>query len=489
LHSIQNYCFDAFFSDRRQADKIVLNLSITGIRLAQVTTVQGVNFMKKIYIPFLLVLLVFSCQKMSRPLSTVQHPAWSANKTIYEVNLRQFSQSGDFSALEQRLPAIRDLGVGIIWLMPVHPIGEKNRKGSLGSPYSVKDYYGLNPEFGTMDDFKRLVKRIHELGMYVIIDWVANHTAWDNPLIDQHPDWYMRDAGGNAVAPVTDWSDVADLNYDNPELRQYMTEAMKFWIVETGIDGFRCDVAEMVPVDFWDDLRRELQQIKPVFMLAEGEAPNLQFHAFDATYSWKLFYTLLDIRNGKRPATAIDSALYIEKYSYPMTAMRLRFTSNHDENAWRGSDVEMFGDGFKAFAVLAATLPGKPLMYSGQEAGLDKRLQFFEKDPIAWRINDLRIFYTKLFNLYQNNAALCNGRMIKIDAGHNDQVYCFVRKDAANKILVLLNLSGEKQSISINSGELDGKYIEWFSGVPVQYESGHSFDLEPWAYRMYVEKK
>jgi len=437
-----------------------------------------------------LVLCVFlACEKFDRPLSTVQHPWWSGNQTIYELNVRQFSQSGNFSSVEQRLPAIRDLGVGIIWLMPVQPIGGKNRKGTLGSPYSVKDYYAVNPEFGTMEDFKKLVNRIHELGMFVIIDWVANHTAWDNPLVEQHPDWYTRDAEGNIIPPVADWSDVADLNYDNPEVGNYMTEAMKFWVKETDIDGFRCDVAEWVPVEFWDNLRVELQKIKPVFMLAEGEKPDLHFRAFDASYSWKLFYTFLDVQKGKRPATAIDSILMVDKFSYPMTAMRMRFTSNHDENAWRGSDKEMYGEGFKAFALLAATLPGIPMMYNGQEAGLDKRLQFFEKDPIEWRINDLRIFYTKMFNLYKNKSALNRGRMIKISTDSDDKVYCFARKDASGKVLILVNFSADRVKVTINSGELNGKFVEWFTGVPVTYKSGRNFDLEPWAYRLYVEKE
>lgn len=437
---------------------------------------------------FILLIILLSCEKVHRPLSTAQHPGWSGNKTIYELNVRKFSQNGNFKAVEQRLPDLRDLGVGIIWLMPVQPIGQTKRKGTLGSPYSIKDYLAVNLEFGTMADFKQLVAKIHENGMYVIIDWVANHTSWDNALIGQHPDWYTRDAQGNLVPPVKDWSDVVDLNYDNKELWRYMTDALKFWVTETGIDGFRCDVAEMVPLEFWNQARLELNKIKPVFLLAEGEAPELHNRAFDMTYSWQMFYKFLDVAKGRRKATVIDSMLAREKYLYPITAMRMRFTSNHDENSWRGSDAELYGDGAKAFAVLAATLPGKPLLYNGQETRLDKRLQFFEKDPIEWRDHNSRIFYTKLFNLYQTNSAISSGRMRKLHTDKDQFIYAFVRENASQKVFVLLNLSAEKQQVTIESGHLNEKYFELFSGVPVNYKSKHTFDLEPWAYRVFVKK-
>jgi len=441
--------------------------------------------MKKFFL--IVILFLLACGQKKELLPGVSHPDWSRGKVVYELNVRQFSTTGTFKAVQQRLMSIKDLGVGIIWLMPVQPIGEKNRKGTLGSYYSVKDYLKINPEFGTMDDFKKLVKRIHELGMHVIIDWVANHTAWDNPLTKTHPDWYVRDSLGNFLPPVKGWHDVIDLNYENKELWDYMISAMKFWVKEADVDGFRCDVAEMVPAAFWEKARRELNALKPVFMLAEGEKPYLHNKAFDMTYSWNIYHAMNKIAAGQKSARYLDTLLWRENQEYPAGAMRMRFTSNHDENSWNGTVFERYDGGAQTFAVLCATLPGVPMIYSGQEAGMDKRLKFFERDPIEWRINNYRRFYRRLLSLYPANPALNKGGMEKISTDKDDYVYAFSRMSDSKEIVVILNLSGKEQRASVESSAIDGKMLDYFTGHRVDYDGEHIFVLKPWEYHIYLK--
>jgi cyclomaltodextrinase / maltogenic alpha-amylase / neopullulanase len=287
----------------------------------------------------------------SQPLqSEVVHPSWSYNKTIYEVNIRQYTKSGTFKDFEKHLPELKEMGVGILWLMPINPIGEKNRKGTLGSYYSVKDYLAVNPEFGTMEDFKNLVKKIHSLGMHVIIDWVANHTSWDNNLTIEHPDFYKKDSTGNFISPVKDWTDAIALNYNNKELWGYMINALKFWVGKCGVDGFRCDVADMVPTPFWNKARKELNKIKPVFMLAEAEKPELQVKAFDMTYSWDVYKLMNNIAQGKESPSAFNSYFKTESERFSANDFRMRFTTNHDENSWNGTEFERLGDAASTFA-------------------------------------------------------------------------------------------------------------------------------------------
>ncbi len=443
--------------------------------------------MHKAFFALLMILLILvACGNNDQPQRQVKHPDWITNKTIYELNIRQFSQSGTFKAVTLRMAAIKELGAGIVWLMPIHPIGEKNRKGTLGSYYSVKDYLDVNPEFGAKEDFRALVGRAHEMGLYVILDWVANHCAWDNPLIEEHPDWFTRDSLGNMVPPVADWSDVVDFNYNNPDMRAYMLEALKYWVREFDIDGYRCDVAEMVPLDFWEQVRIELDKIKPVFMLAEGSDPALHRKAFDMTYDWKTHKAMNDIARGRKNAAVIDSLLRAEQELYPENAFRMRFTSNHDENSWQGTVFERLGDGAKTFAALSATIPGKPLLYSGQETGMQKRLDFFEKDPIEWRVNSFRKFYQRLFNQYQKNPALHKGSYRYLSTDNDQAVYAFIRRHEDHKVFALYNLSGDPQRIKIESSHIKGDYRELFSGVSVAYGAEHIFDLEPWGYRIYI---
>ncbi|NCO56430.1 MAG: alpha-amylase, partial [Bacteroidetes bacterium] len=336
-------------------------------------------------------------------------PEWSKNLTIYEVNLRQYSLSGSFKDFEKHLPRLQELGVGILWFMPIQPIGVINRKGTLGSYYSVNDYLSVNPEFGTIEDFKSMVKKIHELGMYVIIDWVANHTSWDNTLITGHPEFFTKDSLGKIISPVKDWTDVADLNYDNKGLRRYMIDAMKFWLKETDIDGFRCDVAGMVPTDFWEEVHPALDSVKKVFMLAECEDPKLHNIAFDMTYTWDFHNLITNIAKGNKNASSLVPLFKKEKNDYTKDAYRMYFTSNHDENSWNGTAYEKFGKGVKTFTVLSFIVPGMPLIYSGQEAGLNKRLKFFDKDTIEWKKDDFFNLYETLIALKKRNKALWNG--------------------------------------------------------------------------------
>ena len=269
----------------------------------------------------------------------------------------------------------------------------------------------VNPEFGTLEDLRHFVATAHGLGMHVILDWVANHTAWDNPLVEQHPEWYARDWKGE-FHPTSwkDWEDIIELDYDQPGLRRYMTEAMKYWVREAGIDGYRCDVAGFVPLDFWNNARRELDAIRPVFMLAEWEARDLHAQAFDTTYAWGWNETLHTIAHGKADVEALKVYYSTHDRFYPRDAMRMTFVSNHDKNAWDGTEFEQFGAGLEAAIVLSVVGEGMPLIYNGQEAGNDKRLVFFERDAIEWREHQHGELYRRLFALKKANTALWNAQ-------------------------------------------------------------------------------
>ena len=402
----------------------------------------------------LALLLTFATPAKAQPASR-PHVAWAKNANIYEVNIRQFTREGTIPAFEKHLPRLKKMGVKILWLMPVQPIGAKNRKGTLGSYYSIRDYTAVNPEFGTMDDFKRLVRTAHGLGMKVILDWVANHTAWDHPWVTQHPDWYKRNAAGEIVSynfesggTVEYWTDVVGLDYKQDALWSAMIDAMKFWVRETGIDGFRCDVAMLMPEPFWARARAELDAIKPMFMLAEAAEPGLHSRAFDVSYHWKLQELLVEIAKGKK--TADDLRRYYENPdpAFGPDAWRMNFTSNHDINSWHGNDAENYGAGFEAFAVLAATLPGVPLVYGGQEGVLDKRIAFFEKDAIDWKGYKRAPLYRRLLTMKSRNPALWNGvaggNLTFSETGSPD-VVAFTRTRGRHKVLVVANLSGATQ--------------------------------------------
>jgi len=414
------------------------------------------------------------------------HPEWSKNAAIYEVNIRQHSPEGTFKAFEEYLPQLKDMGIGIIWLMPIQPIGLENRKGTLGSYYSISDYTAVNPEFGTLDDFKSLVNKAHELGIYVILDWVANHTAWDNKWVKSNPEFYTKDSDGKFVPPVEDWSDVIDLNYDNQNLRKEMENAMKFWINECNIDGYRCDVAAMVPIDFWNNVTDNLNKIKPIFMLAEASEPELHEHAFDMTYGWQFKDLMNDIAQGKKSVEELDAYYTVEKLNYNLDAYRMIFTTNHDENTWNGTVQERLGDAIEVFAVFSGVIKGMPLVYNGQEAGLDKALEFFEKDSIDWKETNLREIYTKLFQTKKVNKALWNGssggEMIRLKSNNDKNIFSFAREKDGDKIIAIFNLSPNKQIFTINNSLLSGSYKNLFTNSNVELKKDEEFELDSWNY-------
>jgi glycosidase len=415
-------------------------------------------------------------------------PDWSYNKAIYEVNVRQYSEEGTFKAFEKHLPRLKELGADILWFMPINPIGIKNRKGTLGSYYSVKNYTEINPEFGTLEDFKSMVNLIHKMGMYVIIDWVANHTAWDNPWITEHPDFYTKDSLGNIISPNPDWTDVADLNYDNKELWKEMIKSLNFWVEECDIDGYRCDVAGMVPIEFWIKARTELEKTKKLFMLAEWDTPAMHL-AFDMTYDWGLYKTLNGIAKGEKNVKNLVNHIKRDQQEYPPNAFRMQFTSNHDENSWNGTVFERLGDGEEACAVLTCLVPDMPLVYTGQEAGNTIRLSFFERDPVKWKDNRMFSIYSKLFQLKKENRALLNGEQggefIFLKSSDEENIFAFSRSSEKDKVLAVFNLSNQPIDFELAGETLQGSYKNLFTGKLQSFASKETFKLKPWEYRVY----
>ena len=442
--------------------------------------------------------LMLSCsQKAKMLVDAKKNDDWKRNATIYEVNLRQHTEEGTFEAFQKRLHSIKDLGIDIVWFMPIFPIGEKNRKGNLGSYYSVQNYKKTNPEFGTLEDFRGLVDSIHELGMYVIIDWVPNHTAWDNTWTVEHPDWYVK-KDGNFIPPIgTDWSDVIQLDYENQEMRTAMREAMLFWVKEYDIDGFRCDVAGKVPTDFWNNTRKALDSVKSIFMLAEAEKPELNHFAFHASYGWELMHINNDIAAGKKDASHIDAYLNGNYKKFAQTNL-MWFTSNHDENTWSGTVFERLGEGAETFAVLTYMLPGgMPLIYNGQEAELDKRLAFFEKDTIEWKDTRMYGVYKSLNLLRKTNKALWgnpNTAVLKRITSNNDKaIFASYRQEGAQIVVSIFNLSDtEQKTIFSYPKEIEDATYQLFN---LEDDLGHieqvylpkELELAPWEYKVFYK--
>jgi glycosidase len=390
-------------------------------------------------------------------------------QVIYEVNVRQFSEAGNLAAVTDELPRLKELGVDIVWLMPIHPIGLENRKGGLGSPYSVRDYRAVNPDLGTLDDLRRLTATAHSLGQIVILDWVANHCAWDNPLVAEHPEWLSQGADGQPVPPVADWSDVVDLDYSVPALREFMIESMAFWLREAQVDGFRCDVAGMVPVDFWAQARPRLDAVKPVFMLAEWEDPALA-PWFHMSYGWDQHRAWNAFAKGEADVDHLDSLLRAEEARWPDGHLRMRFVTNHDENSWNGTEDERLGGLVEAFTVLSFTLPGMPLIYNGQEAALNRRLAFFEKDPVTWQCHPRRDLLSGLSRLKHLSPALWSGETgadsyLRLDPGpHGAGVWAFLRLSPAETLLVVVNLGGKDAAVELADPRLAGRWRQWEDG-------------------------
>lgn len=413
---------------------------------------------------------------------------WAGNSVIYEVNIRQYTPEGTFNAFAAHLPRLKELGVDVLWIMPIHPISEKNKKGTLGSYYAVADYKSVNPAFGTADDFKTLVYKAHDMGLKVIIDWVANHSGCDNRWTVEHPEYYTKDSIGGFVSPY-DWTDTYDLDYSNAEMRKAMIDAMSYWVREFDIDGFRCDVAYEVPTDFWNDARESLDSIKPVFMLAEAEHPELNEKAFDMCYNWPLKNLMADIVSGKSasPVSSLDSLFSLQQTKFPDSTLFMNHITNHDLNSWEGTEFDRLKDGVKAFAVLTYTIPGMPLLYTAQETGLDRAIQFFEKDPVeSWEKNEWFGFYATLCKLKRENAALdgygkwCDVK--RYDVG-SDKVYAYQRSNGEESVVVVLNLSGEEASLEWKEQPtLDGyanPFDEQTAVLPTK--------LSPWGYCLLVK--
>lgn len=379
-------------------------------------------------------------------------PAWLRQSVVYEIFPRNFSASGDFNGITARLDELKDLGVDVLWLMPIHPVGEKLKKGTLGSPYAVRDYHAINPEYGTTNDFKRLVKEAHARGQRVIIDLVANHTAWDNVMI-AHPEFYKQDAAGKIIPPVAEWTDVAGLNYANPRLRDYMISMLKYWVREFDLDGFRCDVASMVPTDFWEQARAELERVKPgIIMLAEASKPDLLVKAFDFDYSWPLHATLNRVMLDGAPATDLKRSWEESRRLFPQGALHLRISDNHDE----ARAVARFGiRGALAAQVLMLGIDGVPLFYNGMEAGDATESgdpALFEKLPIFWKPKErppLREIYRELIKLRKKFPAWQNDTVIWLRNTDSANVVTLMRLDAHDEFVIVVNLANRKTTAAV----------------------------------------
>ena len=417
---------------------------------------------------------------------------WMHNTNIYEVNIRQFTAAGTFNAFVRELPRLKDMGVKTLWFMPVTPIAQKNKKGSLGSYYACSDYTAINPEFGTLDDFKSLVKQAHEMGFKVIIDWVANHTGWDHIWTKENPEYFLKDSATNDFKRASGMDDIIELDFSNKDLRMAMKEAMKFWVTECDIDGFRCDLAFWVELDFWKEARKELDAVKPLFWLGEfDELEKPEYgEAFDASYTWTWMHKTEDFY--KKSGTLDTLFTVLKRYDdLGDSTTRAWFTTNHDENSWNGTEYEKYGDMAKSLAVFSATWNGIPLLYSGQELPNLKRLEFFEKDVIKWNTkNELHDFYKVLLNLKTNNPALRSGdptvQTFRIKTSDPKNIFAYLRKSGSREVLVVLNLSKQKDlHFDILDSIVTGTFRNAFSGSANDFTTEKSFEMQGWEYLVY----
>lgn len=449
--------------------------------------------MKKVFLLLLVPAFIISCKsKAPKTETTTQtavaaHPEWIMQGNIYEVNVRQYTPEGTFNAFAQHLDRLKNMGVQTVWFMPINPISKVDRKGTLGSYYAVADYTAINPEYGTMDDWKKLVNTIHEKGMKVLIDWVPNHTGADHPWLNTHPDFFVKDSTGKA-ATMFDWTDTRVLDFKNNEMQDSMIAAMKYWVTQTGIDGYRVDVAWNVPGEFWKKCIPQLKAVKnDMFFLAEGDKPYLMTSGFDAYYPWEMFHMMVKVAAGERSAFALDSVKAKYDTVYPKEAIPMYFTSNHDENSWNKSDYGTFpGIAHAPFAVFSQTMGGTvPLVYSGQEEPLLRPLKFFEKDPIVFGKFERAKFYKSLQDLRKKNPALAaDASFRKVTLGNDTAVYAYVREKGNHKILVILNLTKKEQDIKITDKSLQSVAYNIFTGVNEQLNEKRR-SLPPWSYHVY----
>lgn len=444
--------------------------------------------MKKIFVLLLLQIVVFAgfCQTKKTAKIIKGQPAWIQQGNIYEVNVRQYTKEGTLNAFAKHLNRLKKMGVQTVWFMPINPISKVDRKGTLGSYYAVSDYTSVNPEFGTFKDFKKIVQSIHSKGMKVIIDWVPNHTGADHRWLTEQPDFFVKDRDGNA-AMAMDWADTRQLNYKNRVMQDSMIAAMKYWIANTDIDGFRVDVAWNIPASFWRKCIPQLKKMKSIFMLAEGDSAYLPQSGFDAVYPWHMFKMMEKIARGDRPAFGLDSIKHENDKMYPLNTIQMYFTSNHDENSWNKADYGTFPGAVHApFAVFTQTMFNSvPLIYSGQEEPVLRPLEFFEKDPMSFGEFKRAAFYKTLLELRKRNAALsADASFKKITVGDDKAVYAFVRKKGTKKVLVILNLSNVQQSITIKDKTLHGNAYNIFMKTN-EVLSSKVWNIEPWGYAVY----
>ena len=425
-----------------------------------------------------------------------KNPEWSYSAVLYEMNIRQFTAEGTFRAASERLPFLRSIGIDAIWLMPIYPIGVEDRKGSLGSYYSISDYKGVNPEFGSKVDLRDFITKAHALGIKILFDWVANHTARDARWISERPlDWYERDSEGRAKVPW-DWSDTAKLNYTNKEVWRGQIDAMRYWVEQFGIDGFRCDMAMLVPIEFWQEASAELHAIKSdIFMLAEAEEDNLFVGAFNMSYQWNIHHIMCDIAKGARRVWDMRNAMYAERQRYPREAMRLSFTSNHDENSWSGSEQSRFGRALEVMTAMTFLMPSTmPLIYTGQEVGYDHSFAFFDRDPIPadmYKECYATELYRRLSDLKHSQRALDAGErggdVIEIENNAKDCMMTFVREVAGSRVVAIVNLSPYTIHADFRTGIYAGKYRDAISGERVVLDDHVERDIAPWCYQILVK--
>lgn len=434
-------------------------------------------------------------------------PEIMENSVIYEANIRQYSPEGTLDAFTKDIPQLKNLGVKVIWVMPIYPISMKRRKATgdlsvedikdpkerekyLGSYYAISDYTAVNPDMGTIEDFQELVQTAHDNGMYVILDWVANHTGWDHKWITEHPEYYQKNAKGEVTYPLNPetgeswgWTDVAHLDYASKELYDPMTEELLYWVKEQNIDGFRCDVADNVPTEFWEYAVPKLKDVKPVFMLMESNKDYLFKGIFDMGYGWDLHHTMNDVAKGKKTVEDIDSYMTKKDTMYDRSDILMNFTSNHDENSWNGTAYERMGDAAETFAALTYMVPGMPLIYTGQEYDLDRRLKFFEKDSISKEKGKMYPVYERLGTLKNNNVALNGGKnpasYNRIKTSDDTNILAFQREKDGKKVWYIANLSGSSKTFTL---PVAGTFTNYMTGEEVTLSNNQQHEFNAWQY-------
>ncbi|SFB03052.1 Glycosidase [Flavobacterium swingsii] len=466
--------------------------------------------MKKIFIAIFLFSFFINCKKEESKITaekkieiTPISSEMAENGVIYEANIRQYSPEGTFNAFTKDIPKLKKLGIKILWLMPINEIGIKNRKAKidlsvdditdsiekqkyLGNPYSVKNYRSINPDFGTKADLLKLIKTAHKNGIYIILDWVANRTAWDHAWITQHPEYYTHDKEGNIMSPYG-WKDVAELDYNNPNLRKAMFDEMKYWLTTYNIDGFRCDLAAEIPTDFWENTRAELNKIKPIFMLMQAQKPKLMVNAFDMQYGWESHYIFNEIVKGEKTAKDFDNLMKKNDSLYQKDDINMNFTSNHDENFWNGTEYERLGNATETFAALTYVMPGMPLIYSGQEYDSNKRLPLYEKDTIPYTVGNMMSIYEKLGKLKTENEALNGGKnpasYNRLLTSNDVDILAFEREKNDKKVIFIGNLSKTNKSFIV---PIEGVFTDYMLGTKNEFVKNQKMNFNPWEYKILI---